>query len=176
MLPPNHLTFDFLHDLPWLWLPLPPHPSEALGHHPAVACCVSSEVRLLHCSTECPEIPQKKRHCPRCDTLLTLCPVSVVTRYYSSSYTELEQDPLRGKCFPLVRAVGPYSYFGNLPLRQWRPSNFFQLKNLLEISNKSNPLFSGKTSLDNHIECGSSKENQDVFPGEKTDGCSLGGD
>lgn len=66
------------------------------------------------------------------------------------------------KCFPRVKAVGTYSYFGNRPLRQQRPSNFFQLKNLLEISNKSNPLFSGKTSLDNHVESGSSKENQDV--------------
>lgn len=163
MLPPKHPTFDFLHNLPWLWLPLPPPPSEALGHHPAVACCVPSEVRLLHCSAECPEIPQQKRHCPRCDTLLALCPMSVVTRYYSSSYTELESRNLwREKCFPLVRAVGAYSYFGNHPLRQGRPSNFFQLKNLFEISNKSNPLFSGKTSLDNHVKCGSSKENQDV--------------
>ena len=90
------------------------------------------------------------------------CQLSHGVSYYSFDYTEVEQGSLRGKGFPLVRAIGPHSYFGKLPLRQWRPSNFSRLRNPLEISNKSNPLFSGKTSVDNHVECSSIKENQDM--------------
>lgn len=92
-----------------------------------------------------------------------LCQLPHGVSYYSSGYTEAEQGSLRGQGFPLVRGLGPHpSCFGNLPLRQRRPSNFSQLRNPLEINNKSNPLFSGKTSVDNHVKCSSVKENQDM--------------
>lgn len=97
---------------------------------------------------------------------LTSCPVSVTTRcqlllfWSHRSWAGLSEGE---KAFHrLAQSVFTSATLETFPSDSGRRSNSSRLRNPLEISNKSNPLFSGKTSVDYHVECSSVKENQDM--------------